>query len=78
MFMKINRRYEIAFVFGGMLLGLSAGIFIYEAFFLPLHANRSGFAEMFASICLLAGSLFLTLTRAEKQRSEKADDNPDA
>jgi hypothetical protein len=75
--MKFSRRHEVAFIFGGVLLGLGAGVFGYEAFFLPPHTDRNGFAELFAGVCLMAGSLCLSLTRAEKHRLDRAGDNPD-
>jgi hypothetical protein len=76
--MKISRRYEIAFICCGVLLGFNLGIWSYVVFFLPPHTDRNGVAEFLASICLLVGVVWLAVIRAEMRRKDDANDRPDA
>src|ERR1035441_6344363 len=76
--MKISRRYEIAFICCGVLLGFNLGVWSYAAFFLPPNTDRNGLAEFLASICLVVGLFWLTVMRAEMRRKDDVNDKPDA
>jgi hypothetical protein len=76
--MKITRRYEIAFISCGVLLGFNLGVWSYAAFFLPPNTDRNGLAELFASVCLLVGLVWLAVMRAEIRRKDESNQKHDA
>jgi hypothetical protein len=77
--MKIKRRHEIAFIICGVLMGFSLGVYTYDACFRSPHSDRNGFALLLASVCMLIGTLWLAVMRAEiKRQQNEIGPKPDA
>ncbi len=60
-------------------MGFSLGVYTYDVFFRTPHSDRDGFALLLASICMLIGTVWLAVMRAEiKRQQNEIEQKPDA